>query len=1036
MTEMLRDDHTHATGDLLHVTLFGPPRLAWRDAAVVLPRRQMRALVFCLAAAAQPLSRDRLCFLLWPDSGESVARRNLSVLLNQLRTSLPSSDLLVVQREAVTLLHERLWSDAAQLDAALREAHRHDNIEPLAAAVTLYGGPFLHGFTLPSSTEFDEWVEQERHTWERRYLDALATLVDGYARRDDYAEAIETAHQALTVDELAEETHRRLIELYAATGDRTAALRQFDQCATALDRELGISPLPETIALADAVREGRMERRVPRAALHLAAPVEPPEASLLSADAHVTLPAVTTPLLGRQDEMTRVLALLHTPTLRLVTLCGPGGSGKTRLVLEAAWQCQTHGDKRVIFVALATVRDAALVLTAIARACGLKQTDLAAVADHLRGTRALLVLDNCEHLPDAATDIAALLASTPDLRVLATSRTPLRVHGEHVFPVPPLPTPDLAHLPPLPALAGVPSVALLVARTEALNPAFALRMDNARDLAEICVRLDGLPLAIELAAARLRMLTPNNVLRRLDRRLTLLTGGTRDLPDRQRTLHATIDWSYRLLSLAEQRCFERCSVFVGGWTLDALHAIENTLDEQHPRRDDADLLDTLAALVDQSLVQAQHMADGATRFTMLETIREFAANRLHEHGLIDVVAQAHATYFVTFIERMEANGVGQNTPQWVANIERDHDNLRAALRWLLDHDSVEQAIQLGSVLQNYWYWREGEREGRQWLREIVDRSTHIHTLDRARIVYKLGLLAQSLGENDEAVVAHETAYAMCETLPLATLHGSVRGALGILACRSGDYERAVTLLEESLAIMTQVGTRRFVGNMSANLAGVLADQAQDFPRAIALYEQAWQIAREHGLLMQQSTALCGMGLAYAITGNMLRASETLNEALRIQQSLDARGAIAWTLQYLGMVAYIEQDDERAQRLFLESLEIAAETDGLNTVPLSVEWLAGIAARQRQPVRAARMLGGADAVRETIHIVVPPLERPYYDSIVAAVRAQLPAATFDALWQAGRRLPLDHLIALALEDHNGGEAQNDTEAQSDSSIGVA
>ena len=635
----------------------------------------------------------------------------------------------------------------------------------------------------------------------------------------------------------------------------------------------------------------------------------------------------------------------------------------------------------------------------------------------------LLVLDNCEHLTGLDRVLAGLQASAPGLVVLATSRAPVSRAAEHSFPVPPLALPDLHRLPPPAALAAVPSVALLVVRAQAVDPRFALTAHNAHDAAEICVRLDGLPLAIELAAARLPLLSPRDLVRRLDRALTLLTRGTRDASERHQTLRATIEWSYGLLSFQEQRWFECCGVFVGGWTVQALEALDAQLNpnRQHQAADDprsAALQQILAALVDKSLVQVAELDDGEPRYTMLETIRQFAVARLHERGSDAAVTQAHAQYYRRFIERIEADGVRPNTPEWITPIERDHDNLRTALRCLLDTGDIEAALQLGSSLLNWWYMRDYEREGRRWMEELVARSTHIQTLERAKVVYKAALLAAAQGDMDQAVAHYEATLRMCQDLPLATLHASARSGLAIQLCRRGNYAGAVALLDEALDIARRLDKPAWIGLFSNTLAGVVADQGQELERAIALYEAGLAIFRELHDTHHVAAALSGLGQVLVFTGSYARAATVLAEALEIQHQEKARGAMCWTLQYLGVLAYMQARYAQAQQHFRKSLTIAAENGSQNTLPMALEGLAGVAVALQQPTQAARLLGTAEALREAIQLVVPPLEQGWYRQVVDQVRQQLAAAPLRTAWQAGRSLSVPQILAEVTAWANG------------------
>ena len=1002
---------------LLQATLLGSPQLLCAGAAIPLARRQMRALFFRLAVALRPVARDQLAFLFWPDIGDSAARRNLTVLLNQLRQALPCPDLVLTQGDAILLNPAHLQTDTVVFAEALAQATRGGTIAPLTTAVDLYRGPFLDGFALPACAEFEAWAMQERQSWERRYLDALALLVDDYVARGAYPAAITAAQRALAVDPLAEEMHRQLITLYATAGDRTAALRQFEQCVVLLERELGVSPLPETRAVYEAVRQGQIVVGRAQSTRSLAPIID--HSSSSAADGvtkaqpgRPALPAPATPLIDREVEMAALQALLQTPGVRLLTLTGPGGSGKTRLALQIAWAMSAQVADGAAFVALAPVRDPELVLQAIAHAYGLKQSSAATLADYLGDKESLLVLDNCEHLLAAGPALAALLAAVPKLRILATSRAALNLLGEHTFPVPPLPLPDLAHLPPLATLATVPAVALLLARTQALNPRFQLTADNAADVAAICVRLDGLPLALELVAARLKLLAPRDLARRLDKRLALLTHGSQDLPERQRTLRATIDWSYRLLDVDEQIWFERCSVFVGSWTVAALEGLHTqlqnrTLDAPFAALSTT-LLDVLAALTDKSLVQVVTTDAGETRFTLLETMREFAAEQLQERGAADAVAQAHADYYWTLIEPWDINA-----PTWLADIERELDNLRAALRWYLSRpEQLEAAMRLGYRLARFWYWRDWLSEGRWWLDQLIAKSTGMASALRADVLTAAALQATVQGDSVRALALHDENLKLCAQLNLGRQRANSLNALATLYARKGDLPRAIGYLEESLTLARQIQNPDALCNACYMLAGILVDAGCDRERALLLYEECLCVARAHQRPIVESMTLAALGHLALFTGDLARATELLPQALAMQQAMNASMALGWTHVYLGVLALLQGDSDRAAHYFLQSLEAAPQGGAQYVIPFTLEGLAGVCNLRQQPAQGAQLLGAAEALRASLENPRAPIEVGFYTTIRTGIQTQLEPSALQCAWQRGRQLTTAQAIAEA------------------------
>jgi predicted ATPase/transcriptional regulator with XRE-family HTH domain len=496
---------------------------------------------------------------------------------------------------------------------------------------------------------------------------------------------------------------------------------------------------------------------------HLAAPTVPvnrlaaPNAPVGVAEqstAPMNLPAPTTRLVGRGAELAQAGALLLREDVRLLTLTGPGGVGKTRMAVAAAAAQRDAFLDGIWFVALAPIRDAELAPSTIAQALGVKETGERPLVDniksYLRDRRALLVLDNFEQVAAAAPLVAELLAAAPQLTALITSRAVLHLSGEHELPIPPLAVPPLAVQPlarpdvpdPVAALLHYDAVRLFVERAQAVKADFVLTKENAAAVAAICQRLDGLPLAIELAAARSKLFAPKALFSRLEQRLAMLTGGPHDLPARQQTLRATIDWSYQLLALGERTLFARLSVFAGGCTLEAAEAICNASGDLATY-----VLDWLAALVDKSLLLQEQTADGEPRFVMLETIGEYAQERLEQSGETAMLQEAHLAYFLRLAEQAEPELTGPRQAEWLERLEGEHDNLRAALAWALEHSLSESGARLAGALWRFWFMRGYLSEGRRWLELILERCSALADSSRAKILLGAGGIAYLQDDN-------------------------------------------------------------------------------------------------------------------------------------------------------------------------------------------------------------------------------------------------------------------------------------------------
>lgn len=519
------------------------------------------------------------------------------------------------------------------------------------------------------------------------------------------------------------------------------------------------------------------------------------------------LPVQLTPLIGREREVATVVRLLRRKQVRLVTFTGPGGTGKTRLAVQVASELGNVFVGGVFFVSLASLTDPMLVIPAIARAIGIResmgQSVFARLVEALQQEQVLLLLDNFEQIVEAAPQVAELLASCPQLKLLVTSRELLHVRSEREFAVPPLALPALVHLPKLAALARTPAVALFLQRAQAARPEFKLTSTNARTVAEICVRLDGLPLAIELAAARMKLLSPRTLLTRLDQPLNVLTGGARDVPARQQTLRNTIKWSYQLLPANEQRLFRWLSVFVSGCSLEAAEAVCTVSGDETGQ-----VLDGIASLVDKSLLQRARQAEEESedqRLLMLETIRGYGREALEAAGEETAARQAHADYFLHLAEEAEPALKGPQLVDWLERLEQEHDNLRAALHYALESGNAEMALRLGIALERFWVVRGQRNEGLAFLQNALAESTEVAATVRAKALLAAGRLAFNQSNYDQGEALAQEGLALFREI------GDKRGIalslnrLGVAAWRRGDFRSARVLLEEDLALFREMG---------------------------------------------------------------------------------------------------------------------------------------------------------------------------------------------------------------------------------------
>jgi len=983
------------------------PAATWR-------RRKVLALFTCLLSMPEHrVHREQVGEWLWPEARPAVATRNLHATLHLLRAVLDGpgavsstvrldGDVLELQpRGGVAAV---AWLDAAGFAHAASAALGGVDQAACRTALVLYSGDYL-----PDDL-YDDWVVSRREELRQQHQALLLHLARLSGVAGDPDEAERCLRAALAGDSCQEDAAGPLMGLLAAQGRRTDALRVYQALATALELELGLAPDGEIEAL--------RARLLAQEALPLAA-AQPPRGDPVAAPGN--LPASLTSFVGRSWEQREVARLLS--ATRLLTLTGPGGCGKTRLALEVARGQADASPDGVWLVELAALGDAALVPRAVAAALGVKEqagyTAQDTLTTFLRPRHLLLALDNCEHVGGAgAALITALLSACPHLWVLATSREALGITGETLWRVPPLAVPPSGTPAAPETLLRYEAVRLFVERARSRQPAFTLTEDTAGAVMQVCRRLDGLPLALELAAARLAMLSVAAVAARLDDCFGLLTGGSRTALPRQQTLRATMEWSFGLLTEGEQRLLPRLAVFAGGCTLEAAEHVAGDAPRGAPA-----VVDLLGGLVAKSLVGLEDQG-GLGRYRLLETVRHYAGERLQAAGETDTVRGRHLEWCLELAEQAASELQGAERKAWLQRLEDEHDNLRAALRWARQTQQIAPGLRLAGALWRFWWAHGYLSEGREWLETLL--AAHVSpggpagdagggTPDsalRARALTAAAVLASEQGDYDRAVTLSERGAQIYRHLGDKVGVVSALGVLGTVAMRRADYPSATALYQECLDVRRDLGDRRGMAILLNNLA-IVARHQDDSPRAADLFTESLTLKRALGDKHGIALALLNLGEVALDQCDYPRAAAVIEESLALLREQEDRWTIPLALNNLGDVARYQGDLERATALYTQSLTLYREMGNDADVGECLEGLAGVADAQGQAQRAARLLGATAALRATLRVPLPVADRAANERLVAATREALGDAAFGAAWAAGQALPLEQVIAEAL-----------------------
>src|SRR5215216_1628701 len=981
--------------------------------------RNAASLVKLLALAPNHrLHREQAMDLLWPDSGTRRASNSLRQVLYGARRVLdPASDshdrYLSLQDEHLILGPAgQLWVDVDAFEEAARTARRSRDPAAYRAALDLYAGDLL-----PENC-YEEWAEGRREELRQLYLALLIELSSLYEERHEHGVAIEALREATAKEPTLKEAHVGLMRLHALSARPDRAFAQYERLRATLSRGLGTQPAATTRCLRDEIAVGRLTPT---------APTDSPRREEVPGAGGHNLPAPRTSFVGREREMMEVKRLLS--MTRLLTLTGAGGSGKTRLALEVGRGLVGAYLDGAWLVELAPLSEPELVAQEVAGALKIPerpgQPHIDTLAETLGDKELLLVVDNCEHLVRAAAQLVdALLDQCPRLRILATSREPLGVGGEVLWRVPPLSLPDaygggtdgeFDRGSTLESLMRYESVRLFVDRARLRLPDFGLTQENADAVARLCRKLDGIPLAIELATARMGALAVEQVAQRLEVSLDVLKGASRTAEGRQQTLRATLDWSHNLLSEAERAFFKRLSVFAGGWALEAAEAVcsGGAIEEDS-------VLDLLGGLVDKSLVVAGTTTGGAVRYRMLEPIRQYAREKLEESGEAEEVQGWHAAFFIAVAEEAELELARPQQRLWVERLEGEYDNLREALSWIFEQGEADLGLRFSGSLWRFWFAQGYLSEGIRWLEQALAGSDPTPSPARVKVLEGMGWLTQFQGDFERAEAAYDQMLMLSRELGDEGNTATALNSLAGMAVARGDDERATALLEENMAVVQGLDERNTATMLKRyhvlTLMGHVALHGEgDHARGADLWEESLEIAREVGDVLRAGLTLCSLAYAAVLWGDNQRGKALSEESLTIAHGLGSAGAgiVPEALVNLGLAVLGQGEYERTGASFEEALMMSQNLELKATVTNALEGMASLAGAKGEAVRAAKLWGAAEALRGITGIALSPVEWALHEPYLAAARSGLGDTEWEEALAEGREMSLEEAAEYAL-----------------------
>ncbi|MCI0474997.1 MAG: tetratricopeptide repeat protein [Anaerolineales bacterium] len=953
------------------------------------------ALLGYLAIHNRALTRIFLANLFWQDKSEARGRGNLSRVIHNLSSLLP--DCLIADRDTIRFrCGDSYWIDTR----AFEELTARGDASALTAAVELYRDEFMAGIFLDDCPDFETWLVTERERWRQRVSQVLQTLIAHHTQRGECELGLRLAARWLDLDPWREEAHRQKMHLLALNGQRGDALAQYETCRRVLAAELGVAPTQATTKLYEQIRDGAL------------APLPPPAVS----PPH-NLPAPLTPFVGRADELAKIAERLANPDCRLITLVGPGGIGKTRLALRAAMENLRAFSDGAFLVPLASISSADLIAPVIAHALKLslsgKIDPRARLLDHLRAKSLLLVLDNYEQLRDDPTLLIEILQTAPRVKILITSRERLNLHAEWLLELEGLPYPTTGAVGGQPSARRAPdgAIELFAQSAQRVNADFLLETEWAGAL-QICQLTRGVPLALELAAASARDFSCAAIATEIEQNLNFLATTMRDVPGRHRSMRAVFEHSWNLLAEEERRTFARLAVFRGGFDAAAANAVnseQSTVNSQ-PNTDHRLLFTDpcLTALVNKCLLRQ----DASGRYEMHELVRQYAEIKLDEAEEQEAIKLRHLDYFVALAERAHQQLFGSAQEMWLAQLETEHDNIRAAFEWARAHQASQAGLRLATALRRFWLTRGDWVEGMQWLEQMLALN-HMPSPVRTQALNAAGNLAVSLGDYDRATALYEEALTQSRAQSDPAVSAGILNNLGLLAKMQGEYARAEEFHRASLAVRQKLGDKLGMAGSTVNLGNIFSEQG-NYEQAIAFYQQSLDLDRELQDTRGAAIALTNLGNVHLHQGNFDQAKNFYTASLALSRKLNGKPAIANTLTSLGVLARKQGEYAQAATLFVEGLTLAKEIGDKHLIAVLFEAFAFLASAQGQMEHAARLLGAADALHQAIGDHRIRFDLPDYARNLAALIATLGEQGLAVQWVKGRAMSLEQAIQSALQ----------------------